>query len=77
MRGQDLNLQPPGYELCSEVRFGPFLHFPGIFPPEPNTFLPFFLRCFHCFFPVLGQVMGQEKSEHSKIAAEKTKKKLK
>ena len=71
-----MNLQPPGYELRSEVRFGPFRHFRRLFSPESNTFLPSFLRCSHCLFPVLGQVMGQEVSGHSKSAMEKTKKKL-
>ena len=40
------------------------------------SFQTVFLRCSHCLFPILGQVMGQEVSGHSKIATEKTKKKL-
>lgn len=58
--------------LRSEVRFGPFQHFPHLFPTESNTFQPSFLRCSRCLFPILGQVMGQEVSEHSKIATVKT-----
>ena len=76
MRGQDLNLQPPGYELRFEVWFGPFQHFPHLFPTESNTFQTSLIRCSHCLFPILGQVMGQEVSGHSRIATEKTKKKL-
>ena len=56
---QGLNLRPPGYELRSEERFGPFEHFRGLFPTESNTFQFSFLRYSHCLFPVLGQVMGQ------------------
>ncbi len=54
-----MNLQPPGYELRSEVRFDPFQPFPTILPPESNTFQSPFLHCPHCLFPILGQVMGQ------------------
>ena len=76
LRGQDLNLQPPGYELRSEVWFGRFQRLWKMSYPKQNTFLPTFLRCLHCLFPILGQVMGQEGSGHSKIATEKTMKKL-
>ena len=54
-----MNLRPPGYELCSEVRFGHFPSFPEIYYPKSNAFPLSFLRCLHCLFPVLGQVMGQ------------------
>lgn len=68
-----MNHQPPGYELRSKVRFRTFQYFPGLFPTELNTFQPSFLRCSHCLFPILGQVMGQEVSGYSKIATEKIK----
>ena len=54
-----MNLRPPGYELCFKVRFEHFPFFPEIFYPKSNAFPLSFLRCLHCLFPVLGQVMGQ------------------
>ena len=63
-----------GYELRSEVQFGSFQRFPELVHPESNTFHPSFLRCSHSLFPILGQVMGQERSGDSKTAMQKTKK---
>ena len=72
MRGQDLNLQPPGYELRFKVGFEHFWHFLSLSTSEPSTFLISLSHCFHCLFPVLGQVMGQKTPSDAEIATEKS-----
>ena len=59
LRGQDLNLRPPGYELRSELLSASFETFPGLFGQNCLLSAPLFPLPTACSDSSLGHGLGQ------------------